>query len=138
MKKVVVTALLTALAGNAMAEWTLLSEGARGNLYMNKGEIRRAKHTVAVWTLQDLKETMSLSDDIVYLSVVQLEEFDCRNARNRVLQATVYEDQMAEGKALFSSDQPTAWRHVQPGTIGRKTLDNACNKNKADRVRTNS
>ncbi|WP_426110422.1 surface-adhesin E family protein [Massilia sp. PWRC2] len=132
MRTLFLTVVLSGLAGNAAAEWTLISEGANNNLYADFATVRRSGGNVKVWTLSDrAKATMSPGNPAkTYRSMVTLQEVDCSDEKMRALQLTTYENGMGAGKQLDFATRANnpSWQYAEPGTVAEDVVKAVCKK----------
>lgn len=129
MRTSLLTVLLAVLAGNAMAEWTVIETTSTKTSYVDRDTIRRSGNIVKMWTLTDYVQPKSFSTTKSFSSTVGYEEFDCAELRSRTLQSVAYQGHMKEGAVIHSpSDTPWDWNYVVPGSVGELTLKDACAK----------
>jgi hypothetical protein len=128
MKKMLVTLFLTALAGNALAAWTEINKNERGTVYADRSTIRRSAGTIKMWSLTDYSQPKPFTKGRSYSSSMMLEEHDCQEQRTRLLQVTLYSEQMREGALVHTESTPFEWTYVQPDSVGEALLKFACQK----------
>ncbi|WP_371134659.1 surface-adhesin E family protein [Phenylobacterium sp.] len=63
-----------------------------------------------------------------YLSMLSLDEYDCRGGRFRNLRVAVFAGHNAEGQSIQPPDATDPWAKPQPGTVDGKSLEIACAK----------
>ncbi|MDP3173034.1 MAG: hypothetical protein Q8M88_01195 [Phenylobacterium sp.] len=63
-----------------------------------------------------------------YLSMLSLDEYDCRGGRFRNLRVAVFAGHNAEGQSVQPPDSTDPWAKPQPGTVDGKSLEIACAK----------
>jgi hypothetical protein len=113
----------------SFAEWTLIykSSDSGSRYYANLLDIKVDKKfsKLRLWTIEDfnlLQEVASYK----YLSVKSFTEFDCKNAKIRIMGYSLYEENMAKGEIIFSKGTPFEWQKINKDTMNEKYLDIAC------------
>ena len=113
----------------SFAEWTLIYESpnSQSKYYANILEINTNKKfsKLRLWTIEDfnlLQEVASYK----YLSVKSFAEFDCKNSKIRIMGYSLYEENMAKGRVIFSKGTPFEWQKINKNTMNEKYLNIAC------------
>ena len=124
--------LLTLLllgGGPAFAEWVLTSGDDEVGLkvYVDPESIRRKGNLAKMWQLYDYKTVQTVAGDSL-LSIKRYNEFDCVEARTRMLAYTWFSGNMATGKVVYSTPDEQQWEPVVPRTINRTLWKVACEK----------
>jgi len=127
------TATAPATAAPATAapppEWTLIYESSdsKSKYYANILKINANKKfsKLRLWTIEDFKLLQEVAS-YKYLSVKSFTEFDCKNSKLRIMGYSLYEDNMAKGKIIFSKGTPFEWQKINKDTMNEKYLDIAC------------
>jgi hypothetical protein len=119
--------VLAMLAGNAMAEWTVVGKISDSTEYVDKSTARRSGTTVKMWDLSDFVTLQKVSGYEFY-SMSSLIEYDCLEKRSRRLQLTAYSGQMRTGKVVVSSSNIADWSYVEPSSHGELKLSIACKR----------
>lgn len=128
MRNSLLAALLAMLAGNALAEWTVVDAGDTQTFYADLATIRNSANTTKMWMVVDFVKPWTTPAGKKYLSQASLFEFDCTEQRARMLQSSMYSAQMGRGNQVFSSSDPWNWEYIQPGTVKAKFITIACRK----------
>lgn len=129
MRNSLLAVLLAALAGNAMAEWTVIETTSTKTSYVDRDTIRGSGTTVKMWLMTDYAQPKSFSTTKSFSSTVAYEEFDCAELRSRTLESIAYQGHLKEGAVIYSpSDTPWGWSYVVPGSVGEMALRAACTK----------
>ena len=125
----VLLTLLVLSSGPVYAEWVLTSGDDEVGLkvYVEPDSIRRKENLVKMWQLYDYKTIQTVAGDSL-LSIKRYNEFDCTEARTRMLAYTWFSGNMATGKVVYSTPDEQQWEPVVPGTINRTLWKVACNK----------
>ena len=122
---IVPAALLPFVATSAWAEWTKVGQDDGQVVYVDastfekEGDVRRA------WTLTDLK--LPRGDDVA--SFRELSDFNCKEARRRIVFLVTYAGPMATGKVL-ESGRPLLdkFENVSPYSPGGWEFEYVCGK----------
>jgi hypothetical protein len=121
MKKLIVVFLF--LAAPAWADWVLVYDMNEASFYIDPASVRKEGRRLKVTGLQDLK----VRDVDGAASRRAQAEYDCANARYRLLSLTVYPEPMGRGKILWSMDaNPDGWVPLPPGTGVEVFVGMAC------------
>jgi hypothetical protein len=115
--------------GPAYAEWVLTSGDDEVGLkvYVDPESIRRKGNLAKMWQLYDYKTVQTVAGDSL-LSIKRYNEFDCVDARTRMLAYTWFSGNMATGKVVYSTPDEQQWEPVVPRTINRALWKVACDK----------
>lgn len=121
--------LLILSGGPAHAEWVLTSGDDEVGLkvYVDLESIRRKGNLAKMWQLYDYKTVQTVAGDSL-LSIKRYNEFDCVDARTRMLAYTWFSGNMATGKVVYSTPDEQQWEPVVPRTINRALWKVACDK----------
>jgi hypothetical protein len=121
--RVILSILLLLFASPLWAEWVVISKIANGTVfYIDPLSIQKDGHLRRVATLMNLKEKNKEGKQ----SARALEEYACQAEQNRVLSYSDHTEPFAMGEILSSSDTPTQWKSLAPGTIGQAILLLVC------------
>jgi hypothetical protein len=116
MDKLVSAFVLVLLSGNASAAWTFVAKSDSQTIYADKATVRQSGAFARMWALSDLATPAVLEPQEFYWSTTGLYEFDCKELKSRILQATAYERQMGMGAVVTRATKATEWSYVQPDT----------------------
>ena len=127
----VILACLTPLA--CFADWARLGkDSSEITHYLDHGTLQRTGDMARVLRLldfeggpPDIDEKMLFADEY-FMSVLYYEEYDCKNRRHRILDATAYADRMMEGKIIEHIKTPSAWDNISPQTLLSQILSIVC------------
>jgi hypothetical protein len=119
--RAVLTALLVLAACPAGAEWLKMGEVPDAVLYIDPASIREDRTFSTLSTLDDLKVAGPGGE----LSMRFVREFDCRQKRVRVIDASAFSGAMGTGRIL-GSESGGRWHDVVPGTTGEDILRFVC------------
>lgn len=121
MKKI--AALLLLAAAPAFAEWVLVYDTEEASFYIDPATMGKEGRRLKVTGLQDLR----VRDIDGAASRRAQAEYDCAQARYRLVSLLVYSDAMGRGKILWSMDaNPDGWTSIPPGTGIEVFLAMAC------------
>jgi hypothetical protein len=125
----VITVLLLS-AGPAYAEWKKVdSSAATGgySAYVDLDTIRRKGEMVRIWYLLNYKTLQSVPPGS-YLSQKAQAQFDCAEARMRVLTFTNFSGHMGSGDIVNTNIDEDTWRPLAPRSVGHAIWEMACGK----------
>ena len=146
MTKVILTLLLAAASNNVMAEWVKVTsiysqESPESQIaYVDPATIHRDKDLVNMWVLVDhqsgLSSEMESRLDNIFSSAkgeiskswkVQ-DEFDCKDAKLRMLSYIGYAEHMGNGAIIPNTITTGLWKPVIPASIGDTLWQYACGR----------
>ena len=121
--RVVLMVMLLLVTGQVRAEWVKFAEIEQTVFYLDPATIQTNGNLRRVWQLRDWKVRRKDGQ----LSARILREYDCKDARNRILAVTEFAGPMATGTRLRSSGfSPAQWEHIAPDTAGALMLERVC------------
>lgn len=122
MQKISLTAALvaTTLSTAAMAaDWVKVGRGIDSDDYIDRESIRTMPNgNKRAWVLSVYFNPTKFGDT----SVRALEEYDCREGRNRTLQAIYYRG----GNVIARDETTTVWHYAPPETVMDANLNYVC------------
>ena len=118
-------ALLLA-TGQAGAEWVMVGENEREQIFVDADSLRRAGDLVSLRHLQNFKINAGLP--FPARSIVAEQDYDCGRRMFRVLSLTAYTDSKGSGEEMFKqrSPDPNKWMDIPVGTFAWMVLDEVC------------
>ena len=123
--RLVLTLLLSLAAAPAWAEWVKVTVSDIGTTYyVDSATLRKEGFFRRAWVIQNLKQR----GDGGQRSQRTLWEFDCKEARDRLLTISAHSEWMAGGNVLLTIDHPGKWNHVPPVTAAEDLLNFVCAK----------
>jgi hypothetical protein len=125
MHRAILVVLLLA-AGPAWSAWVQMSsDGASSVMYVDPDSIKIDGQRRQVVELHDLKAPDKVRGN---RSTKVLSEYDCKEARIRLVQEEYLSGQMGGGERLGGSSEPTDWFPLAPGTRGWNLLKFVCSR----------
>lgn len=119
--------LLAAASADARADRIRLAELANGSIYAESADMRRDGDRVTLRALFDLKTAViSKTNGQPYVSQRLQSEYDCREARWRVLSSSWHSGNMGEGRMVEYLAENNKWEPVPPGTGVEMLWQYAC------------
>lgn len=117
-------ALLVLISGPSYAEWVFVSGDAEAGMtvYVDPDTVRRQGDFVKMWYLSDRKTMEG------YGSIKTQREYDCAEARHRLLASSIFSGHMGEGKLLDDNVKEGQWIPVAPESSGQALWKFACGK----------
>lgn len=113
----VLTLLLAALSGGAVAEWVEVGGNEAAATYADADTIRRHGTMATMWHLVDYANAREVQGIGWYSSARMLTEYDCEHERARTLYVAVHSGKMGAGALLGSVAEPGHWRPIPPDTV---------------------
>lgn len=114
--------------GLAYAGWVAVEKkyqtGDVETMYFDPATINREGTRATLWQLTDLK----WNDTTRFLSLKTLKEFDCEQARVRVLQVIEFSRQMGTGRSTPGYIENGNWQPVEERSVNRALWKTACKK----------
>ena len=116
-----VPCLLAALAAApASAAWVKVYENEAAFFYVDPATIRKNGNHLRAWGMQDLRK----KDADGVMSRRGLAEYDCKEARVRLLLNSAFAGPMATGKTLVSNNSPGEWHDIPADSTPGKLITN--------------
>jgi len=113
----------------AYAEWELVSGDDEAGLtvYVDRDSIRRKGNLARMWQLYDYKTVQTVAGDSL-LSIQRQNEYDCTDARTRMLTYTWFSSNMGRGRVVYETADEQQWEPVVPRSINHTLWKVACSK----------
>jgi hypothetical protein len=124
MRKVILIFLLGLVSNSAMAAWTQVVQNGSDAVYADISTISKTGNKVKMWNLFNL--TKRTGDN--YMSLKSLQEFDCKERKNRIVSYSTYSGSMGNGNMVKSSNRAHEWLPVKSGGVMEKLWNTACGK----------
>lgn len=126
------TALLVLSSGLAYAKWVAVEKNNQlaGSMtvYVDPDTLHREGDLVMMWQLIDFKTMQGGRSPSRFSSMKMQKQFDCVEARVRLLRATVYWDNMRTGDPTEAYVEKGNWVLVEPDSVDQALWEVACNK----------
>lgn len=116
---------------NSWAGWTSAGETEEVNEYIDLTSIKRSENFVKLWVMHDYKSVQHITGFPPYLTLLDQDEYDCKDGRRRTLARFMYSDNMGKGKLLATLNDPSkfnGWTPNPPGSMGESILKVVCKK----------
>ena len=113
----------------AYAEWELVSgnDDAGLTVYVDRDSILRQGNLAKMWQLHDYKTVQTVAGDSL-LSIQRQNEYDCTDARTRLLTYTWFSSNMGRGRVVYKAADEQQWEPVVARSINHTLWKVACNK----------
>lgn len=113
----------------AYAKWELVSGDDEAGLtvYVDRDSIRRKGNLARMWQLYDYKTVQTVAGDSL-LSFQRQNEYDCTEARTRMLTYTWFSSNMGRGRVVYETADEQQWEPVVPRSINHALWKVACSK----------
>lgn len=131
MRNTLLVMLLAVVSISAKAEWVdvISKDGGNINYYADRSSISKEGSMVKVWTLENYLHKKELNKTgKFYLSDKSLIEFDCKQARFRVISESYYAEKMGVGDPFFIETIADNFDQFPPDSIGQNMWEFACGK----------
>ena len=129
MRRYLICLLFTVASPFAMADWQILSDGSNqeSDQYIDLQKVKQAGPMAIYRQVEVLSQGPKLVADGV-LSTLALYEYDCMNAKFRLLQISGFSRQWAEGQItpLARSSSIGEWLALPLQPLGQRTYDLVC------------
>jgi hypothetical protein len=115
------------IANPVWAEWSLITSSADSDPathFIDFETLRKEGNLRKVWQLVNLPP----NDKDGWSSVRLRIEFDCKKETMKTTTFAVFPEHFANGKATFTSENPTAIRDVAPETVSWTILKEVCKR----------
>lgn len=122
-----VAALAASSGGAAMAEWVSIGDQGVAEIFVDKTTIARNGDVAKMSQLQELKEPRT-AGGATFISLKQLDEYDCKDPRTRGVEISAYPKPKAEGTAVATQKGSGAWTKIVPDSTNEKLWKIACGK----------
>ena len=121
--------LLSFFCISVNAAWIKLNQNQAMDTayFIDLENIRRGTEKVRIWTLTDYTN-IQVTKKINYQSIKSFVEINCQSKKMRILAYSLYEQQMAKGKVVFSKGRPFEWEDVKPSTVNGLFLNVSCSR----------
>ena len=110
MPKLLLVLLLTVLSTSAMAAWIKVGSNDTLNFdYYVDTATSKEGNKVKMWDIKDFKTAQTATDGQKYRSVKLQREYDCKGAKDRILNLSIHSGNMGEGKVISSLSGHGKW-----------------------------
>jgi len=122
-------ALYILTMSHAFAAWQLVKETRDYILYVDLDAAEKNGARVTLASSQDFHKMQTLGEH-QYLSSKSVTEFDCEKSVMRQIAFSIFPENMANGGALISEDQPQQeWVPLQQASAAEALWQKACGQN---------
>ena len=130
MKRAFFIALLMLSSGPAYSEWVAVGDNVElDTIYIDLETFRRDGELAEIWVMTDSKLAKRFLDtNSFYLSVRQLQQFNCGEERSRILNVTWFSSNMGKGTVIDTLTKEGQWNPLPPGSVGRRLMEVVCKK----------
>jgi hypothetical protein len=124
----ILTVVLAATTGNALAAWSSLGSNDAYAAYISDISVPKPGNVVETWTMNDYTAFRRTSRGSIYWSRKLQGEYDCARRQSRIIYSTTHADRMGGGRIISTSTRPDEWRPAPVGSFDGYVLDRACSK----------
>ena len=133
MHKAILMMLLAIMSSSAVAEW--VEVGTTSNetviLYADQATIDKTGNRVKMWSLSDYK-TVRGSRDMQFMSMMEQNEYDCKEEKSRTRFLSVHSENMGKGNILHNDNETSDWLPVLPNSAIESLWRFACRGSEVD------
>lgn len=122
--RLVLSALLLAVAAPGWAEWERVEETDTQVVYIDPATIRKIGQMRRVWLMHDLKKRAPDGD----MSRRTFEEHDCVGKRVRGLSGSTHTGPKLGGQTLWSGPLSSDWHYIPRGSVAATVHRIICTK----------
>lgn len=94
----------------------------KGLIYLDSQSVKKVGEHIQVQALNEVAET----ETDIAVSVISIEEVDCRARKSRTLSYVAYPGPMGAGEPLTSVSEPEDWSSAGPNTTQEAMIELAC------------
>ncbi len=129
--------ILVMSCSSTYAEWTFVDRTTSGepiNFYVDKKTIKlRVEQRQALVRATALSDyfTPQNVDGVIHKSRVFSREYNCTTMSYRDLGVTIYSENMAKGRVVFSEKDPQLWEKINLNSPMEKEINMLCSEDKA-------
>jgi hypothetical protein len=116
MGKALLMGLLAVVSTSAVAEWVEVGGNESATAYADRATIDKAGNLVKMWDLLDFKVVQARPYGTPYRSQKTRQEYDCKEARARILEVLRYSENMGGGEEAPTDSDPDEWKPARPGS----------------------
>jgi len=116
MGKALLMGLLAVVSSSAVAEWVEIGGNESATAYADRATIEKAGNLVKMWDLLDFKVVQARPYGTPYRSQKTRQEYDCKEARARILDVLRYAENMGGGEEAPADSDPDEWKPARPGS----------------------
>jgi len=127
MRNVIFMVILGVFSSYAYAGWSEIGSASDGKVYVDSTTIQRNNDAVKVWVLHDYTKDKVI-EGVNYLSEKRLNEYDCKTAEVRSNAHFFFSKNMGSGDMVFSKEEISYWKLVEPASADYSNLKLACNR----------
>lgn len=110
MNRLLIALLLTAFNTSAMATWIKVGSNDTLNFdYYVDTATSKDGNKVKMWDIKDFKTARTAADGQKYRSAKLQREYDCKEAKDRLLNFSMHSGNMGEGKVIWSLSGHGKW-----------------------------
>lgn len=131
MRRAILMVMLAVVSNSATAKWVEVAGNDRYTSYADPATIRKVGNKVKMWDLNDFKTRQAWKPGEgtgPYMSSKSLFEYDCKEEQMRMLSLSRHAENMSGGEVVASTDDPSNWSAVSPGSVGESLWKFACGK----------
>lgn len=124
-----VSAVLLAVSGSALAEWAMIGRNEDMRLYVDRSSIARNGDIATMVQMVDYTSAQWIGSKVI-MSVRNVAEYDCARRKTRALSGIAYSEQLGRGIEVTREEAPAdvPWADVPTGGAGERLWQAACGR----------
>ena len=123
MKKIAMVLLI--FSSPVWAAWEPIGQDNGASSYADPATIVRDGATAKMWSLLDYQDFQRMVE-VGYFSQKAHAEYDCKEARLRMLTLSLHSAHMGEGKVIYADETAHEWEAIETGTPNEALRRRAC------------
>lgn len=127
MHKAILILLLCTISNSVFADWSEIGNINDDTVYVDSSTIRRNDDAVKVWFLHSYTQGKVIEGS-KFLSEKRLNEYDCKTEEVRTHAHFFFSEAMGNGDMVFSKQEPSYWKLVEPASVDYASMGLACSK----------
>ncbi len=107
---------------SSLPKWHRVAVSKKGSIYLDSQSVKKVGENIQVQALNEVAET----ETDIAVSVISIEEVDCRARKSRTLSYVAYPGPMGAGESLTSVSEPEDWGSAGPNTTHEAMINLMC------------
>ena len=119
MKKILFI-LTILISSNVFADWFWIVSGGGAEFFVDPDTIEKNGEKVKVW------QKNNAPPGLLFKSLIQLQEYDCKNKTHRSIQTSYYSQTDLKGLPIDTTGPENKPKYIPPGTLSDEVLKYVC------------
>jgi hypothetical protein len=126
VRKTTLLLLLATTINFAWGEWKKIDTGYRSTAYADIETLRKQNNIATMTVLIDFEKPPFDGNNLPYLSLKMIVEYDCKTPQFRAMQITSHAGHMATGEKPYVSAEPQPWESIPEKSMQKSLWKTAC------------